>query len=147
MALSLHTIKPADGSKKSKKRIGRGLASRGAKSGRGQKGQKSRAGSGGLQRIGIRQQMLAMPKLRGFKSPHADKAVVNVADIQATFAKGDIVTPATLAAKKLVAAKAKKDGVKILGNGEIEISVTVKKCAVSKSAAEKIMKAGGSIEA
>lgn len=147
MALSLHTIQPAEGSKKSKKRIGRGLASKGAKSGRGMKGQKSRSGASGFQRIGIRQQMLAMPKLRGFKSPNAPKAVVNVADIQAHFAKGDEVTPDTLIAKKLISSKLKKNGVKILGNGDIEIGIAVKHCAVSKAAAEKIMKAGGSIEA
>lgn len=145
MALSLHTIKPSSGSKRSKKRVGRGHASRGITAGRGQKGQKARSGVGGLQRIGVRKLMLATPKLRGFNSLNAKNAVVNVADIEKAFAKGDVVSPETLVAKKLIASA--KNGAKILGNGDISISVTVAGCNVSGSAKEKIEKAGGSIKA
>lgn len=145
MTLSLHSLQSNKGSEKSKKRIGRGLASRGAKSGRGQKGQKSRSGASGFQRIGFRKLMLATPKLRGFKSPHADKEVVNVATIQESFKKGETVSPETLVAKKLIAKP--KNGVKILGTGDISIDIIVKGCSVSKSAAEKITAAGGSIQA
>ena len=143
MALSLHSIQPTEGSKKSKKRIGRGLASRGAKSGRGQKGQKSRSGASGMQRLGIRQFMLATPKLRGFKSPNKPKAVVNVDDLAKNFKAGELVTPKVLAEKKLVGTA--KNGVKVLGDGEITVSLKVAGCAVSKSAAEKITNAGGTI--
>lgn len=145
MALSLHTIKPSSGSKRSKKRVGRGHASRGITAGRGQKGQKARSGAGGLQRIGVRKLMLATPKLRGFNSLNAKNAVVNVADLEKAFAKGDVVSPETLVAKKLIASA--KNGAKILGNGEISVAVTVKGCAVSGAAKEKIEKAGGSIKA
>ena len=145
MTLSLHTIKPSEGSKKSKKRIGRGLASGGAKSGRGQKGQKSRSGASGLQRIGIRKLMLATPKLRGFTSPHGKKAVVNVEDLASVFKKGEVVTPTALKEKGLI--KTTKDGVKILGEGEVSVDLKIEGCAVSKSAADKITAAGGSIKA
>ncbi len=143
MALSLHTIQASDGSRKRKKRLGRGLASRGAKSGRGQKGQKARSGASGSQRIGIRQFMLATPKLRGFKSQHVQSPVVNVSEISKHFKAGEHVTPSSLKKKGLVATESK--GVKILGNGEVTVAVIVKDCAVSKSAEEKLTKAGGTI--
>lgn len=145
MAISLHTIQPQKGSKKSKKRIGRGLGSTGRTSGRGQKGQKSRAGASGMQRIGIRKMMLATPKLRGFKSPNKKNAVVNVASLAELFKAGDTVNPQALKSVGLIGTV--RNGVKILGNGDIGIALKVKNCAVSKSAAEKITSAGGSIEA
>ena len=145
MAISLHTIQPQKGSKKSKKRIGRGLGSTGRTSGRGQKGQKSRAGSSGMQRLGIRKMMLATPKLRGFKSPHKTNAVVNVAVLAQSFKAGDVVTPQVLKLAGLIGTV--KNGVKILGDGEIDVKLTIKGCSVSKTAAEKIAAAGGMIEA
>lgn len=143
MAISLHNFETPK--KKSKKRVGRGLGSTGTTSGRGQKGQKSRAGASGFQRLGIRKLMLATPKLRGFKSPNKAAAVVNVKDLSQAFAKGEPVTPKTLEQKGLIATKA--NGVKILGIGEMTHEVAVKGCAVSKSAAEKILGAGGTIAA
>jgi len=146
MAVALHNLQPRK-NKKSKKRIGRGLGSSkgGHTVGRGQKGQKSRAGAGGFQRIGMRKLMLATPKLRGFKSPKGSNAVVNLADLAKAYKKGETVSPKTLIAKKLIASD--KDGVKILGMGEINEALHVQGCAVSKTAAEKILKAGGNIQA
>lgn len=144
MAITLHNLKPSHGSKKSRKRIGRGLASKGRTAGRGQKGQKSRSGVSGLKKLGLRKLMLSMPKLRGFKSPHPDALVVNLEDLQKFFGKDELVTPKSLVKKGLVK---KAKNVKILGDGEIDTALTIKGCAVSKSAAEKIIKAGGKIEA
>lgn len=145
MAISLHNIKPAKGSKTLKKRVGRGLGSKGTTAGRGQKGQRSRSGVGGMQRIGLKKLLLATPKLRGFKSGKAKFTVVNLEDISKAFIKGEIVSPETLKQKKLVANT--KNGIKLLGDGDISVAVTVKGCKVSKAAAEKITKAGGSVEA
>lgn len=142
MSLNLHSIKPFHGSKKSKKRVGRGLGSTGTTAGRGQKGQKSRAGASGFQKRGMRKLILSMPKLRGFNSPNAKKAVVNLTDLAAL---EGVVTPKTLKEAGLIATT--KNGVKILGDGEISKALTVKGCAVSKSAAEKITAAGGEIKA
>jgi large subunit ribosomal protein L15 len=144
--LSLHTIKPKPGSKKRKKRIGRGIGSGSGKtSGRGMKGQKSRSGASGFQRLGMRKLMLATPKLRGFTSPHASASVVNLSALSEMFAAGDIVTPKILKQKKLVAKIS--DGVKILGDGDISIALTVRGCKVSASAEKKITAAGGTIKA
>ncbi len=140
MVLALHNLHPKKGSKKTKKRIGRGLASKGAKSGRGQKGQKSRSGVSGLKKLGLRREMLAAPKLRGFTSPNKKKEVVNVSDLSQF--DGEI-TPAVLKEKGLV--KTVRYGVKVLGNGNVDKAVTVKGCDVSKTAAEKITAAGGTI--
>ena len=144
MAIDYHNLTgPA---KSRKQRRGRGLGSgRGAKSQRGQKGQKSRSGSSGLARIGMRKLILATPKLRGFKSPNVKPGVVNLEDIASQFEKGAEVTPSTLKEKGLI--RSARYGAKILGGGEIDFSVTVSGCAVSKTAAEAITKAGGTIKA
>jgi len=132
--------------RKTKKRVGRGLGSgTGAKSGRGQKGQKSRSGVSGLKRLGMRRMMLATPKKRGFNSQKPKKAVVNLADLENEFDAKAEVTPAMLKEKGLVSKT--KAGVKVLGNGSISKPLTIKGCAVSKAAAEKVMAAGGTIEA
>ncbi|MDP2631919.1 MAG: 50S ribosomal protein L15 [Candidatus Uhrbacteria bacterium] len=144
MPLTLNNLKPSEGSKKSKKRLGRGFTG-GKTSGRGHKGQKSRSGVGGLKRLGLRSLMLATPKVRGFQSQAGKPAVVNLGGIDSAFKKDDVVSPQTLLDKKLIASK--KDGVKILGDGEIRIAVKVKGCKVSKSAVEKITAAGGNVSA
>lgn len=145
MAISLHNLGPKDGSKKTKKRVGRGLGSKGRTAGRGQKGQKSRAGSSGFQRLGLRKWMLAQPKLRGFKSPRPTKTAINLAKLAEVYGENEVVSPKTLVKKGLM--KAAQNGVKILGDGEIKTALKIKNCSVSKSAAEKIMQAGGTIEA
>ena len=144
MAISLHTIKPAKGSRKSAKRIGRGLSKGGSYSGKGVKGQRSRSGGrSGLQKKCIRQIMLAMKKSRGFKSPHEKAAVVNLGIISKSFPDGAKINPKMLAAKGLIPFEGKK--VKILGDGAISIKVIIEGCTVSATAKEKIEKAGGSI--
>lgn len=145
MTITLHNLQPKKGSKKLKKRVGRGLGSTGTTAGRGQKGQKSRSGVGGLKRLGMKKTVLSTPKLRGFKSPHAKKGVINLSAIEKSFKAGDVLTPKKIEKSGLV--REAKDGVKILGNGEITIAVKVQGCLVSKSAAEKILKAGGEIVA
>ena len=144
MSIGLHNQQPSKGRKSAKKRLGRGLGSgTGAKSGRGQKGQKSRSGASGFQRLGLRKLMLATPKLRGFKSPNTKKAVVNLEEIAQAFGKNEMVTPKVLVKKGLISTTA--NGVKVLGNGEIDLPVKVQGCSVSKSAAEKILAAGGEV--
>jgi large subunit ribosomal protein L15 len=144
MSLTLHSIHPKKGSKKPKKRIGRGLGSTGRYSGRGIKGQRSRSGGkSGLKLLGIRQIMLATPKNKGFKSSRIKPEVVNVSSLSVRFADGSKVNPKTLLKKGLVSHGDR--GVKILGNGSVSIKLTVTDCAVSKVAKQKIEEAGGTI--
>ncbi len=144
MSIGLHNLTKSKGRGRTKKRLGRGLGSGlGTTAGRGQKGQKSRSGASGFQRRGMRKLMLATPKLRGFNSPHAKMAVVNVSDIAKAFGQNEIVTPKQLVKKGLIVRSTK--GVKVLGKGEIELPVKVQGCAVSKTAAEKIIAAGGEV--
>ena len=144
MTLTLHTIRPEGGSRKSKKRIGRGLSKGGSYSGRGVKGQRARSGGrSGLQLKGIKHLMLAIPKLRGFKSFHARPETVNVGDISSVFVDGAKVNPRALLKKQLIASIA--TGVKVLGGGEVRVKLIVTDCTVSASAKQKIEAAGGSV--
>jgi large subunit ribosomal protein L15 len=144
MALTLHTIKPNKGAKKSRKRVGRGDASCGTYSGRGLKGQRSRSGGkAGLKRKGMQRIILSMPKQKGFKSGRKEAETVNVNEIAQSFPNGAKVTPETLKQKGLVTKI--QNGVKVLGRGSIGIKITVTDCAVSASAKEKIEQAGGSV--
>ncbi len=144
MTLSLHTIKPKDGSRKTKKRVGRGLASKGRYSGRGSKGQRSRSGGkSGLKLKGIRTIMLSIPKKRGFNSNKPKAQVVNVGSLAKNFKDGSKVTPKQLLSKGLISET--KTKVKILGTGSIDIKLSVTGCLVSESAKTKIEKAGGEI--
>lgn len=143
--MDLHTLKSFN--KKKKTRVGRGDGSgRGTYSGRGMKGQSSRAG--GRRRPGFEGGQtpltMRMPKLRGFKSPNkVTYQVVNVADLEATFKAGDKVTKEMLAQAKLVF---KANGpVKLLGNGEITKALEVTVDLASKSAVAKIEKAKGKV--
>ena len=140
----LHTLRSAQGATSQKKRVGRGLASKGTYSGRGVKGQKARSGSSGHKLRGLRQSMLATPKARGFKSLKKEIPVVNLATIQTQFIDGESVTPKTLMKKGLVPKGA--SSVKILGNGTFSRKVAVKHCQCSGGARVKIETAGGSVE-
>jgi len=145
--MELHEIKPNPGTNTVRHRVGRGIGSGwGKTSGRGHKGQGSR--SGGTKGAGFEGGQTTLqrrlPK-RGFKNYpfKKDLAVVNVDDL-AVFTDGAVITPESLIAAGIV--RQVKDGVKILGRGEIAKAVTVKANAFSKTAAEKIAAAGGAIE-
>lgn len=143
MALTLHTIKPAKGSRKTGKRVGRGLSKGGSYSGRGVKGQRARSGGrSGLQKKALRHIMLSIKKNRGFKSLKPKPEVVNVSSIAKAFPDGAKVTPKALYDKGLIPTEGK---VKVLGDGSIAIKVIVEGCNVSATAKAKIEKAGGSI--
>jgi len=146
MTLALHNLTPK-GKKNPGKRVGRGYGSGkgGHTAGRGQKGQKSRSGTGGYKRLGMRRVMLSTPKLRGFKSDKPIPEIVKLQQIDLHYIKDEVVSPKTLLQKKLI--NSTKSGVKILSNGEITKSVIIKKCSVSKVAQEKIVAAGGRVDA
>jgi large subunit ribosomal protein L15 len=144
MSLTLHTIKPFPKSKKRVKRVGRGLGGTGTYSGRGQKGQRARSGGKkGLKLKGLKKMLLGIPKARGFRSPYAKMAVVNVGDLDKKFKDGDKINPKALLEKRLI--DKMRVGVKILGEGELTKKLTIEGCAVSKSARGKIEKAGGKV--
>ena len=144
MTLSLHTVNPAPGSKRPRKRVGRGLGSRGAYSGRGVKGQRARSGGrSGLQLKGLRNIMLRLPKQRGFNSLASKPAVLNLRALAKVFGDGSTVTPQILHTKGLVSDIS--HGVKILSVGEMTVRVTVKACQVSAAAKAKIEHAGGTV--
>lgn len=145
--MKLHELAPAKGSKKAVKRIGRGTASgQGKTAGKGHKGQKARAGYS--QRVGFEGGQMPLqrrlPK-RGFNNIFAKEIVtVNVSDLEARFNDGDVVDAEALIKVGLI--KKAKDGVKVLGNGDLTKKLTVKVNAYSKTAKEKIEAVGGSAE-
>lgn len=143
--MKLHTIKPARGSKKTSKRLGRGAGSgRGKTAGRGTKGQKSRSGGkSGLKLKGLKRTLQRIPKLRGFKSPHAKMEAVSLKAIEKVFPKNGIITPNVLAKHGLVSGPKAK--VKLLGTHEIKSKWTIKGCKVTAGARAAIEKAGGSV--
>ncbi len=146
MTLSLHTLRPKKGSRSDKKRIGRGLGSKGSYSGRGVKGQRARSGGrDGLKKLGIRSLMLSTPKNRGFKVTLPRPHVVNVGDLNKEFTSGSKINPKILLLKSLVSDISA--GVKILGTGSLKKKLTIEGCAFSESAKQKIEKAGGTITA
>ena len=146
-SMKLHELKPAKGAVRATKRLGRGTATgQGKTSGRGQKGQWSRSGGG--VRVGFEggQRPLArrLPK-RGFTNIFAKEYTeVNVKDLN-RFENGTEITAELLKSTKVIS-KIAKDGIKILGEGEIEKALTVKAAKFTASAQEKIEKAGGKAE-
>lgn len=145
--LSLNNLTPnKEALSKKKIRLGRGDASgHGSYSGKGRKGQKSRTGSGkGLKLFALRQAIMRTPKLRGFKSITPKSAVFNVSDLALNFKEGSTINLAALKELNLVRNDVKT--FKILGNGEISIKVIIDGGLVSKTAKEKIEKAGGEIK-
>ncbi|GAB3486401.1 50S ribosomal protein L15 [Amycolatopsis cihanbeyliensis] len=143
MAIKIHHLRPAEGSNKSKIRVGRGESSKGKTAGRGTKGTKARknvpAGfEGGQMPIQMR-----LPKLRGFNNRfRTEYQPVNVGDIARVFTDGGTVTAQDLAARGLVR---KGKLVKVLGNGEVgDVKLDITADAFSKSAREKLEAAGGS---
>lgn len=120
--LSLNTIKKAKGSSQKKKRVGRGNASgHGTYSTRGLKGQKSRSGVSNLKRLGMKKQLLKIPKVRGFRSLQAKNQVVSVKTINTNFKDNEVVTPVSLFEKKLISSAT--EPVKILGKEKLTVKV------------------------
>ncbi len=144
--MNLQNLTPNQGARHYKKIVGRGTGSgMGKTSTRGSKGQNSRSGGGVRPGYEGGQTPLfkRIPK-RGFTNvSRKDYAIVNVEDL-GVFAAGEEVTFESLRAKGLVSKQ--KDGLKILGNGKLEISLTVKANKFSKSAEKSIVDAGGKIE-
>ncbi|MGG4096416.1 50S ribosomal protein L15 [Paenibacillus lautus] len=144
--MKLHELSPAPGSRKERKRVGRGTSSgTGKTSGRGHKGQNSRSGGGVRPGFEGGQNPLyrRLPK-RGFVNPtRKEYAIVNIEELN-SFAAGTEVTPEVLVESGIV--NNTKSGIKILGNGEITVSLTVKANKFSQSAVEKIEAAGGKTE-
>ena len=145
--MKLYELQPAAGSVKDVKRIGRGHGSgNGKTAGKGHKGQKAR--SGGSIRPGFEGGQMPlqrrMPK-RGFNNIFATVyATVNVSDLESRFESGAVVDAAALKDCGLV--KDAKDGIKILGNGELTKALTIRAKKFTASAQEKIEKAGGKAE-
>jgi large subunit ribosomal protein L15 len=144
--MELYELAPEKGQRKNKKRVGRGVASgNGNTAGRGSKGQNARSGGGvrpgyegGQMPIHRR-----LPK-RGFKNPFKKIfAIINVKDLN-RFEKDAIIDETALVKSGLV--KGDRDGIKLLGNGEISVPLTLKIDKVSESARQKIEAAGGKIE-
>jgi large subunit ribosomal protein L15 len=142
MTLKLHHLRPAPGAKKDKTRKGRGEASKGKTAGRGGKGTHARNTVRPGFEGGQLPLVMRLPKLRGFKNPaRIEYQAVNVSTLNALFPKGGDITVADLIEKGAV-----RDSlpVKVLGNGEIAVKVSITAHAFSASAIEKISAAGGS---
>ncbi|OFK22463.1 50S ribosomal protein L15 [Olsenella sp. HMSC062G07] len=146
--MQLNDLRPAEGSRKSRKRIGRGNSSGfGTTAGRGSKGQLSRSGGGKGAGFEGGQTALAMrlPKLPGFKNRNrVEYAPVNVARLEKLYEAGDTVDAESLKAKGVI--KHDYIPVKVLGDGELTKALTVKVDKVSASAKAKIEAAGGKVE-
>ena len=140
--LKVHHLRPAPGAKTAKTRVGRGEASKGKTAGRGTKGTKARyqvpvAFEGGQMPLHMR-----LPKLKGFTNRfRTEYQVVNLDRVSVLFPAGG-----TIGVEDLVAAGAVRDGklVKVLGNGDLTVTVTLTAHKFSASAREKITAAGGS---
>ena len=144
--MKLHDLHPAEGSRTAPKRVGRGAGSGlGKTSGRGHKGQKARSGGGvrpGFE--GGQMPLIRRVPKRGFYNPFSKEyAVINVKDL-AGFEAGSVVDYEALKA----AGKLKKefDGLKVLGDGELNVALTVKAVKFTESAKQKIEAAGGKAE-
>jgi len=144
--MKLHELSPAPGSKKVRTRVGRGLGSGlGKTSGKGHKGQNARSGGGTRPGFegGQKPLYLRLPK-RGFYNKFGKEFVeINVRDLN-RFEDGTEIDPVLLIESGLI--KNIRDGVRILGSGELEKSLTVKANGFTKSAVEKIQAAGGKVE-
>ena len=145
--MELENLRPAKGAVKNNKRRGRGVGSgQGRTGGRGNKGQKSRSGyqsrpgfEGGQMPLQRR-----VPK-RGFTNIfRKEYSFVNVSTLSGRFDAGSTVSPQDLRAKGLI--KHLRDGLKVLGNGDIDRALTVRAHAFTAGAREKIEKAGGTCE-
>jgi large subunit ribosomal protein L15 len=142
--IELHHLKPAEGSKPKKTRVGRGEASKGKTAGRGTKGTKARyqvkvGFEGGQMPLHMR-----LPKLRGFKNPNKKNyQLVNLDRLSKVFPEGGKINLLDFASKGLVRVN---QPIKILGSGEVNAKFELQVNSASKSAIEKVEKLGGKIE-
>jgi large subunit ribosomal protein L15 len=153
--IGLHNLKPAPGSRKVRKRVGRGEGSgTGKTSGRGQKGAGSRSGSKRRPRFEGGQNPIHM-RMRKLRGPHMKKSMpfepfrthtqpVNLSELERRFSAGDAVTLEAMRAKGL--ATRKEVPVKVLAKGELTIALTVHAHAFSKTARERVEAAGGTCQ-
>ena len=147
--MRLEDLRPAPGSTKTRKRLGRGRGSgQGKTSGKGHKGLKARSGGGARPGFEGGQMPLyrRLPK-RGFL-PYGGKtefAIVNVGDLSDRFAPGSVVDPDALAGSRLIH-KSGRASVKVLGDGDVAHALTVRAHKVSEGAKQKIEAAGGRVE-
>lgn len=134
MPLALNTIKNSTGAHKKVKRVGRGNASgHGTYSTKGLKGQKSRSGVSNLKRLGMKKQLMKIPKVRGFKSLQPKNQPVNVSSINLKYKDGETVSPETLKVKGLITSLSKP--VKILGKQKLTVkNLKFEKVLMSDSA-------------
>jgi large subunit ribosomal protein L15 len=143
--MRLHHLRPAEGSKRARRRVGRGRAAgKGKTAGRGTKGWGARHNP----KVGFEGGQMPLqrriPKLKGFRNPTREEfAVVNVERLGASFEAGAEVTPEVLRERGLVRASLP---VKVLGRGDIDRALTVRAHAISASAKAKIEGAGGSVQ-
>jgi large subunit ribosomal protein L15 len=143
--MQLHELKPTH-KNKSKKRVGRG-GKKGTYSGKGLKGQSSRAGRKMVPII--REIIKRYPKLKGYRRFVFENktVIINLDTIEKNFKDGEVLNPKFLVEKGIIGLlKGKIPEVKILGDGKISKKITVENCKISKSAKEAIEKAGGSIK-
>ncbi len=144
--MQLHELTSAEGARKARKRVGRGIGSgTGKTAGRGHKGQKARSGGGVRPGFEGGQNPIyrRLPK-RGFTNINRKEFAIVSLDELNKFAAGTEVTPELLIETGVV--KNSKSGIKILGNGELTVNLTVKANKFSQSAVEKIEAAGGKTE-
>ncbi|CAM4182751.1 50S ribosomal protein L15 [Lacicoccus alkaliphilus] len=144
--MKLHELKPVEGARKSRKRVGRGMSSgNGKTAGRGHDGQNSRSGGGvGLTFEGGQLPLFRRIPKRGFTNINRKEyAIVNLSDLN-RFEDGAEVTPELLIENGIV--KNEKSGIKVLGNGTLEKKLTIKAHKFSGSAAKAIEEQGGSYE-
>jgi len=146
MANELSNLKPPAGSRRKKMRVGRGEGSgKGKTAGRGTKGQHARS-TVAPQFEGGQMPLARRIPMRGFNNIFSKRYTeVRLDAIARKFAEGEVVDALTLKARGVIS-KIAKDGIKVLGNGEISYAVTVRAERFTKSAAAKIMAAGGAVE-
>ena len=144
--MKLHELKPAEGSRHTRKRIGRGIGSgTGKTAGKGHKGQNARSGGGVRPGFEGGQNPLyrRLPK-RGFTNPTRKVYEIINLDVLNNFEAGTVVTPELL--QEMGYVKQVKDGIKILGNGDLNVQLTVQAHKFSQTAIEKIAAVGGKTE-
>jgi len=144
--MNLHELKPTPGSKKKRKRVGRGMSSgNGKTAGRGHKGQNARSGASlPIDFEGGQTPLYKRLRKVGFKNPHRKEyATVNINSLN-RYNDGDTIDADVLIKDRLI--NKRLDGIKILGNGSLDKKLTVKANKFTASAEEKIKAAGGTVE-